>query len=59
MTLVREHERGSEIVTEIRVWCTDRRAEVRFRSVWLIVSPFLGFVRRELLRSVVRRAETQ
>ena len=58
MTLVREHDRGSEIVTEIRVWCTDRRAEVRFRSVWLIVSPFLGFVRRELLRSVVRRAES-
>ena len=58
MTLVREHERGSEIVTEIRVWCTDRRAEVRFRSVWLLVTPFLGFVRRELLRAVVRRAES-
>jgi hypothetical protein len=58
ITQVREHERGSEIVTEIRVWCTDRRAEVRFRSVWLIVAPFLVFVRRELLRSVVRRAES-
>jgi hypothetical protein len=30
---------------------------VRFRSVWLIVAPFLRFVRMELLRSVARRAE--
>lgn len=57
MTLVREHERGSEIVTEIRVWCTDRRAEMRFRSVWLLVAPFMRFVRLDLMRSVARRAE--
>ena len=57
LTLVREHERGSEIVTEIRVWCTDRRAERRFRPVWLVVAPFMRFVRLELLRAVARRAE--
>jgi hypothetical protein len=57
LTGVQEHDRGSEIVTEIRVWCTDRRAEMRFRPVWLIVTPFLRFVRAELLRSVTRRAE--
>jgi hypothetical protein len=57
LTLVQEHDRGSEIVTEIRVWCTDRRAEMRFRPVWLIVTPFLRFVRMELLRAVARRAE--
>ena len=57
MTLVREHDRGSEIVTEIRVWCTDRRAEMRFRSVWMLVAPFMRFVRLDLLRSVTRRAE--
>ncbi len=57
LTAVREHERGSEIVTEIRVWCTDRRAEMRFRPVWLVVSPLLRFVRMELLRAVTRRAE--
>lgn len=59
LTQVREHERGSEIVTEIRVWCTDRSAEIRFRPVWLVVSPFMRFVRIELLRAVARRAETQ
>jgi hypothetical protein len=57
MTLVREHSRGSEIVTEIRVWCTDRRAELRFRSVWVLVTPFMRFVRLDLLRAVARRAE--
>jgi hypothetical protein len=57
LTLVREHERGSEIVTEIRVWCTDRWAERRFRSVWLVVAPFMRFVRLDLLRTVARRAE--
>ena len=39
MTVVREHDRGSEIVTEIRVWCTDRSAWLRFRPVWLLVAP--------------------
>ncbi|HEY2603521.1 MAG TPA: hypothetical protein VGI67_18335 [Thermoleophilaceae bacterium] len=58
LTQVREHERGSEITTEIRVWCTDRRAEVRFRSVWVLVAPFMRFVRLDLLRTVVRRAES-
>jgi hypothetical protein len=57
MTLVREHERGSEIITEIRVWCTDRWAEMRFRPVWMLVAPFLRFVRMDLLRTVARRAE--
>ena len=57
LTEVREHSRGSEIVSEIRVWCTDRRAEVRFRSVWMIVSPFMRFVGLDLLRTVARRAE--
>jgi hypothetical protein len=58
LTIVREHERGSEILTEIRVWCTDRSAWLRFRPVWLIVAPFMRFVRLDLLRTVTRRAET-
>ena len=57
LTQVREHERGSEIVTEIRVWCTDRGAWMRFRPVWTIVAPFMRFVRMDLLRQVTKRAE--
>jgi hypothetical protein len=58
LTLVREHERGSEIATEVRVWCTDRAAWLRFRPVWLLVAPFMRFVRLDLLRVVARRAES-
>lgn len=57
MTSVREHERGSEIVTETRVWCVDRRAQLRFRPYWAVVGPFSRFIRLELLSAVTRRAE--
>jgi hypothetical protein len=58
MTCVREHDRGSEIMAEVRVWCTDRGAWMRFRPVWMLVAPFMRFVRLELLRTVARRAES-
>lgn len=57
MTSVHEHERGSEIVTETRVWCADRRAQLRFRPYWAVVGPFSRFIRLELLGAVTRRAE--
>lgn len=58
MTVVREHDRGSEIEIEIRVWCTDRAAWLRFRPVWLLVAPFMRFLRMDLLRTVARSAES-
>ena len=57
MTSVREHERGSEIVSEARVWCADRRARLRFRPYWAVVRPFSRFIGTELLSAVTRRAE--
>jgi hypothetical protein len=30
---------------------------MRFRPVWMLVAPFLRFVRMDLLRGVARRAE--
>ena len=56
-TEVREHERGSEIVTEARVWCADRRTRVVFRPFWAVVSPFARFIYSEGLATAVRRAE--
>jgi hypothetical protein len=58
MTSVREHERGSEIVAESRVWCVDRRAQLRFRPYWALVGPFTRFIRLELLAAVTSRAES-
>lgn len=47
----------TRIVTETRVRTTDAAARRRFAAYWLLVRPFSGFLRRELLRAVVRRAE--
>jgi hypothetical protein len=58
LTEVREHPLGSEILTETRVWCVDRRALVFFRPYWAVIGTFSRFIRLELLSAAVRRAET-
>jgi hypothetical protein len=54
---VREHERGSQIVTEARVWCADRRTQMIFRPFWMVVAPFARFIYSEGFAAAVRRAE--
>jgi len=56
---VREHERGSQIVTEARVWCTDRRTQLVFRPFWAVVSPFARFIYSEGFALAVNRAEAR
>jgi hypothetical protein len=57
MTTVREHERGSEIVSESRVLVQGRRARIVFRGFWAVVGPFGRYVGSEVLAAAVRRAE--
>ena len=45
------------LVTETRVWCTDRRARRVFRWYWYLIRPASGLVRREMLRLTKQRAE--
>jgi hypothetical protein len=54
---VREHERGSQIITEARVWCADRRTEMIFRSFWAVVAPLARFIYSDGFAAAVRRAE--
>jgi hypothetical protein len=54
---VREHEHGSEIVSEWRVRVEGGRARVLFRGFWAVVRPFTRFVPHEVLAAAVRRAE--
>jgi hypothetical protein len=54
---VGEHERGSQIASEARVWCADRRSQVVFRPFWAVVRPFAHFVYSEGFAVAVRRAE--
>jgi hypothetical protein len=48
---------GSEIRSEVRIWCTDRRAQLRFRPYWALIGPFSRFIGSELLSAATRRAE--
>jgi hypothetical protein len=48
---------GSAILSDVRIWCTDRRAQLRFRPYWAFIGPFSHFVGSELLAAATRRAE--
>jgi hypothetical protein len=48
---------GSEIDSEVRIWCTDRWAQLRFRPYWAFIGPFSRFIGPELLSAATRRAE--
>ena len=48
---------GARLLTETRVYLTDRAARRRFRAYWLVVRPFSGLTRRSWLRAARRRAE--
>ena len=54
---VRPHAAGAEIRSEVRIWCTDRRAQLRFRPYWAFIGPFSRFIGSELLSAATRRAE--
>ena len=57
LAAVHEHPRGAQILSESRVWCTDRRAWLHFMPLWGVVAPFSRLIGREVLRTVARRAE--
>jgi hypothetical protein len=48
---------GSEIVSDVRILCTSRGAQLRFRPYWAFIGPFSRFIGSELLSAAVRRAE--
>ncbi len=47
----------STLVTETRVLCIDERARRRFLAYWALISPFSGWIRRDLLGGIARIAE--
>jgi hypothetical protein len=54
---VRSNGEGSEIHSEVRIWCTSRYAQLRFRPYWAFIGPFSRFIGSELLGAATRRAE--
>ena len=56
-TLERESDSVTRLATETRVLAYGRPARRKFRAYWLLVGPFSGLIRKEMLRLVKRRAE--
>ena len=48
---------GTRLTTETRVFATDPRTRARFGFYWLFIRAGSGLIRRDMLRSVARRAE--
>jgi len=54
------HQTSSDAVrlsTETRVKCTDEQSRRFFRLYWLLIGPFSGWIRKEILRGVKRKIE--
>ncbi len=47
------------LATETRVLAYGSAARRKFRAYWLLVGPFSGLIRKEMLRMVKRRAERE
>ncbi len=45
--------------TETRVCCADEASRRRFRRYWRLVGPFSALIRREMLRTLKRKAESE
>ena len=58
LTCVREHEGGSQIVSESRVEVHGLRTRMMFRGFWTMIWPFSRYVPHEVLAAAVRRAES-
>ena len=52
-------DRQTLLITETRVACTDADARRRFWRYWVLIRPFSGLIRREMLRLAKRGAARQ
>ncbi|MGH9602997.1 MAG: hypothetical protein ACRD24_11485 [Terriglobales bacterium] len=56
-TVERAEEGVTRLATETRVVTYGSSARRKFRAYWLVVGPFSGLIRKEMLRLVKRNAE--
>jgi hypothetical protein len=57
-TLAKRPDGAVRLGTETRVYCLDETSRRRFRLYWLFVGAFSGLIRREVLLTVKRNAES-
>jgi hypothetical protein len=49
---------ATELRTETRVLCADVATRRRFRADWMLIRPFSGLIRQEMLAAVRSAAES-
>jgi hypothetical protein len=47
----------SRLTTETRIKCTDSESRRRFGFYWMLIRPFSGLIRMQMLRAIKRHAE--
>src|SRR5712692_4099350 len=50
---------ATELRTETRVLCADAATRRRFRAYWMVIRPFSGLIRQEMLAAVRSAAESR
>ena len=55
--VVRPEHGKTRLTTETRIKCTDPESRTRFGLYWLLIRPFSGLIRMEILRLIKNRAE--
>jgi hypothetical protein len=48
----------TEVRTETRVLCADLASRRRFRAYWVLIRPFSGLIKREMLAAIRSAAES-
>jgi hypothetical protein len=55
--LIPQTETSTILETETRVHCSDAKSHRLFSRYWFFVRPFSGLIRKEMLRSIRKKAE--
>lgn len=53
-----ESEGETRLITETRIQCTDAESRRSFGFYWTFIQPFSGLIRKEMLKIVKRKAES-
>lgn len=56
-SFARLSETVTRVATETRVRCTDSTSRKSFRRYWILIAPFSGWIRREMLHVIKRKVE--
>lgn len=54
-SLHQTEENNTQLSTETRVYCMDERSREKFKKYWMVIGPFSGLIRKEILRTIKRK----